>query len=488
MSDHTVLALRLAALAVASAALSGCMHAAHAVLSPAMNAAMEASLTPETVGITTSTWRGKSCGSLEESHAYMLDVQQKSAATGDTSMAKTHGWQLDAINQVRREQGCLGGQATVPASGQVTAYGYCFSGSETVNYLTPVFTYRDFYADGGAAETAAFHAMLRSTYGAAEGYGGCLMEDSPAKAAAAIERHASVTRLQMNWDTVHVPWTPPPIEKAAKVDASVSATPAAAPASASPAAANIASSSIEATDLGLTLESPSPELVSALGLKTPTGAWVVSVTPGSPAAKAGLKPMDVILDVSGQEVRGPEDVQSITSRLRSGYRAPLGVWRNRAQQELMLAIPTRAAPVTVAAVAQPSAPVPTQVIAAPAAAPQGNTFCHAYIYVVKKPGGVQSAIFQSPSPQITSAGMMTTLSAFVTKVRQQQPEAWRPFSFPEVQCSPPSGYCYANAQKALFKPDQMAGQFCFASRAEVQKHYEEFNSVKPVYETLEWKP
>ena len=485
MSDYTALALRLAVLMVASTALSGCMHAAHAVFSPAMEAAMEASLTPEAVGITTSTWRGKSCSNLEESHAYMLDVQQKSAAVGDTSMVKTHGWQLDAINQVRREKGCFGGPATVPASGQVMAYGYCFSGSETVNYLTPVFTYRDFYSDGGAAETAAFNAMLRSTYGVTDGRGGCLMEDSPAKAAAAIERHASITRLQMNWDTVHVPWTPPLIEKAPKLATRA----AAAPASVSPAAANIASSSVEATDLGLTLENPSPELVSALGLKASTGAWVVSVTPGSPAAKAGLKSMDVILDVSGQEVRGPDDVQSITSRLRSGYRAPLGVWRNRAQQELTLAIPSRAAPVAVAAVAQPPvAAVTAPVIAAPAAAPQGDTFCHAYIYVVKKPGGLQSAIFQSASPQITSAGMMATLSAFVTKVRQQQPEVWRPFSFPDVQCSPPSGYCYANAQKALFKPDQMAGQFCFATRAEAQTHYDEFNSVKPIYETVEWKP
>jgi hypothetical protein len=235
------------------------------------------------------------------------------------------------------------------------------------------------------------------------------------------------------------------------------------------------------------LESPSPELVGALGLKSPSGAWVVSVTPGSPAAKAGLKPMDVILDVSGQEVRGPEDVPLITSRLRSGYRAPLGVWRNRAQQDLNLAIPARAAPVAVAAVAQPPA-VAAPVIAEAAAAPQGKTFCHAYIYVVKKPGGLQSAIFQSPSPEITSAGMMTTLSAFVAKVRQQQPEAWRPFSFADVQCSPPSGYCYANAQKALFKPDQMAGQFCFATRAQAQAHYEEFNSVKPIYDTVDWQP
>ncbi|WP_445937086.1 S1C family serine protease [Pseudomonas sp.] len=471
--------LRVSALVLAFAGLSGCAT----VLAPALHTALDATLTPEKVGITTSTWRGKSCSNLEESHAYMLDVQQKAAAMGDTTMTKTHGWQLDAINQVRREQGCFGGPATVPASGQVTAYGYCFSSTDTVNYLTPVFTYRDFYSDGGAAETAAFNAMLLSTYGVTDGRGACLMEDSPANAAAAIERQASITRLQLNWDTVHVPWTPPPIEKAAKVATTVAVAPST---SASPVAASSVSSSVEVMDLGLTLESPSPELVSALGLKSPAGAWVVSVASGSPAAKAGLKPMDVILDVSGQEVRGPVDVQSITSRLRSGYRAPLGVWRDRAPQELALAIPTRATP--VAAVVQPPAAVPTPVIAAPASVPQGNTFCHAYIYVVKKPGGVQSAIFQSTSPQITSAGMMTTLPAFVSKVRQQQPETWRPFSFPDVQCSPPSGYCFANAQKALFKPGQMAGQFCFATRAEAQTHYEEFNSVKPVYETLEWTP
>ena len=485
MSDHTLLALRLAVLAVASAALSGCvMHAAHAVLSPAMNAAMEASLTPESVGITTSTWRGRSCSSLEESHTYMLDSQQKSAATGDTSSAKTSGWQMDAINQVRREQGCFGGSATVPASGQVTAYGYCFSGSETVNYLTSVFTYRDFYADGGAAETAAFHAMLRSTYGAAEGYGGCLMEDSPAKAAAAIERHASVTRLQMNWDTVQVPWTPPPIEKTVKLAARATA----APASVSPAAPNVASGSVEATDLGLTLESPSPELVSALGLKSPGGAWVVSVPPGSPAAKAGLKPMDVILDLSGQLVSEPSDVIAIAGKLRPGYKAPLGVWRNRANHELILAIPEglSASVLTNKTVGVAPAVTASIVTVAPlaqqSATPVGAMYCSAVLATQHTYGATAS-----PVKLIAGAAddMQPSLKGYIAHVKQMQPGVWGDFKLNTAVCAPGAVVCMAEAKGPTGKT-QNAFEFCHATKAKAEAELKQMREADPQAVFVDW--
>lgn len=474
MNDRFLMTLRFATLATAFAATSGCFHVASAVMTPMM----EATLTPERVGISTSTWRGQSCSDLEVSRASMVSMQQQHAALGNTTETKTTGWQVDAIDQVRREQGCLGGTPSVAASGQVTAYGYCFASTDKANYLTPSFTYRDYFADGGAAETAAFNAMLRATYGLTQDWGGCLMEDSPTKVAAAIENKASYTTMIIGWETVRLSWIPPLIEKAPKAKAS------AAPAAVASAAASSAGSSgvsTELTALGLTLESPSAELVGALGLKHASGAWVVSVAPGSPAANAGLKPMDVITEVSGQEVRNPGELQAITSRLRNGYRAPLGVWRNRSQQELALDIPVRTASAAAVALPQP-------VVAAPPPAPRSNTFCHAYVYVVKKPGGLQSEIFQSTSPDLTPANMMATLSAFVSKVRQEHPEDWKPFTFPEEQCSPPSGYCYANAEASLFAARQMAGQFCFATRDAAQKHYDEFNSVKPVYQTVQLKP
>lgn len=42
-------------------------------------------------------------------------------------------------------------------------------------------------------------------------------------------------------------------------------------------------------------------------------------------------------------------------------------------------------------------------------------FCHDYIYVVKKPGGWQSQIFQTAAENQTLAVMMVALSAFVAK-------------------------------------------------------------------------
>lgn len=480
-------AFRLGALLMAGGSLTGCLTQA---LGSAISASVEASATPESVGISTASWRGKSCKDLEFSHEYMAEDQRKSTASGDSLSAKTSGWQMDAINQVRTEQGCIAGASgvKVPANGQVTAYGYCVAGDQDHQYVTPVFVYGDYYADSGSAESAAFSAMLRSTYGFTDG-GTCVMEDSSSKAQAAIERFASLTNLQFR-DTVRVAWTPPPMVKTAK--ANVALTPATAPGKTT-TTTPVAASNVEAQTLGLSLETPSPELVKALGLKDNSGAWVVSVTPGSPAAKAGIKPMDVIQHLSGQMVTAPSDVQAIASKLRAGYKAPVGVWRERSHQELALTIPAGAAATTSVAKSQPLANLPVvattpAITSAQAKVTDGKPFCHAYIYVVKKPGGWQSPIFQTATDNQTPALMMASLSAFVTQVRQEQPEQWRVFTFPATQCTTNVGYCYANGEKSLFKADQMAGQFCFASLKEAQTHVSSFNSVTPVYEMVDFKP
>ena len=487
MNKTSGVAFRIGVLMMTGGSLTGCVaQALHATIS----SAVEASATPESMGVSTSSWRGKSCKELELSYGFMAKEQRKSADAGDSLSAKTSGWQLDAINQVRTEQGCIAGATgvTVPANGQVTAYGYCVAADQNRQYVTPVFVYGDYYADGGAAESSAFSAMLKSTYGFTDG-GSCVMEDNSSKAQAAIERFASLTNLQFR-DTVRVAWTPPPMAKTAK--ANVALTSATAPGKTT-TTTPVAASNVEALPLGLSLETPSPELVKALGLKDNSGAWVVSVTPGSPAAKAGIKPMDVIQHLSGQMVTAPSDVQTIASKLRAGYKAPVGVWRERSNQELALTIPAGAAATTSVAKTQPLADVP--VVVAKQTTPlvqatdvDAKPYCHAYIYVVKKPGGWQSPIFKTPTGNQTPAVMMGSLSAFVAKVRQEQPEQWRPFTFPATQCATNVGYCYANGETSLFKADQMAGQFCFASLAEAETHLATFNSVTPVYEKVDFKP
>ncbi len=58
---------------------------------------------------------------------------------------------------------------------------------------------------------------------------------------------------------------------------------------------------IERPWLGADLENVTPDIARATGLDRPAGAIVDSVTDGSPAAKAGLKPGDVITAVDGRD-------------------------------------------------------------------------------------------------------------------------------------------------------------------------------------------
>jgi Do/DeqQ family serine protease len=57
--------------------------------------------------------------------------------------------------------------------------------------------------------------------------------------------------------------------------------------------------------LGARMQTVTPEIAESLGLKRPSGALVVNVTPGSPAARAGLKVSDLVVGIDGQTVDDP---------------------------------------------------------------------------------------------------------------------------------------------------------------------------------------
>lgn len=57
--------------------------------------------------------------------------------------------------------------------------------------------------------------------------------------------------------------------------------------------------------LGARLQAVTPEIAETLGLRLPTGALVANVTPGSPAARAGLKLSDLIVSIDGLPVDDP---------------------------------------------------------------------------------------------------------------------------------------------------------------------------------------
>jgi S1-C subfamily serine protease len=57
--------------------------------------------------------------------------------------------------------------------------------------------------------------------------------------------------------------------------------------------------------LGARMQVVTPEIAESLGLARPTGALVVNVTPGSPAARAGMKVSDLVVAVDNQPVDDP---------------------------------------------------------------------------------------------------------------------------------------------------------------------------------------
>jgi membrane-associated protease RseP (regulator of RpoE activity) len=81
------------------------------------------------------------------------------------------------------------------------------------------------------------------------------------------------------------------------------------------------------TFLGVELASVAAALAAQLGLEDETGALVNLVVEDSPAAKAGLKPHDVIAKLDGRVVKGPADLSTRIREHRKGDKVTLGVLR-----------------------------------------------------------------------------------------------------------------------------------------------------------------
>jgi Do/DeqQ family serine protease len=79
---------------------------------------------------------------------------------------------------------------------------------------------------------------------------------------------------------------------------------------------------------GARLQPVTAEIAESLNLKRPAGALVASITPNSPAAKAGLRAGDVILEVDGVPVDDPAALNYRYALKSIGNTATLGVERN----------------------------------------------------------------------------------------------------------------------------------------------------------------
>ncbi|KGB90926.1 PDZ domain protein [Burkholderia multivorans] len=93
-----------------------------------------------------------------------------------------------------------------------------------------------------------------------------------------------------------------------------------------------------ANALGLDVQDVGAGLAAALGLPRASGALVDGVEAGSPAAAAGVRAGDVIVQFGDRPVAGAAELNDLAATLAPGEQAPMRLIRNRAPVVLTIAV------------------------------------------------------------------------------------------------------------------------------------------------------
>jgi len=81
--------------------------------------------------------------------------------------------------------------------------------------------------------------------------------------------------------------------------------------------------------LGVRIQEVTKEIADVENLKKPKGALVASVLENSPAAKAGIKAGDIILEFDGKSVDTMRTLPKLVAQTKVGKRVILKIWRNQ---------------------------------------------------------------------------------------------------------------------------------------------------------------
>lgn len=90
----------------------------------------------------------------------------------------------------------------------------------------------------------------------------------------------------------------------------------------------IAHGKVERAYLGVTIQPVTASLAAKFGVKLGEGVLVSQVQPGTPAAKAGLKAGDVIMQIAGHKVTRPEGLREAVEASKIGSTQPLALVRD----------------------------------------------------------------------------------------------------------------------------------------------------------------
>ncbi len=116
--------------------------------------------------------------------------------------------------------------------------------------------------------------------------------------------------------------------------------------------------------LGIGAVEVTPERAKTLNLKEERGVEVAHLEEDSPAAKAGIKQGDVLLEFNGDKVEGVDQLIRMVRETPPGRQVTLAVWRNGATENVTvtvgarknMVIETPSGPVTVPTPAMPPIP------------------------------------------------------------------------------------------------------------------------------------
>lgn len=102
----------------------------------------------------------------------------------------------------------------------------------------------------------------------------------------------------------------------------------------------VATGKAQHAKLGVSVQDLNQSLAESFGLKRPDGALIAGVEPKSPAAAAGLKSGDVILQIDGDPVIQAGGVSSRIGLSAPGQKVKLKVWRDNAERDIEVTLGT----------------------------------------------------------------------------------------------------------------------------------------------------
>jgi serine protease Do len=119
----------------------------------------------------------------------------------------------------------------------------------------------------------------------------------------------------------------------------------------------IARGSVQRAFLGVAIQPVTQELSAQLGVAPGKGVLIAEVYDG-PAAAAGIKPGDVVLEVGGKPVNSPQELQRVVEQTPIGQKAPMALIRDG--KRMSLDVTVRQQPADYGLAGRPFAPKPTE--------------------------------------------------------------------------------------------------------------------------------